>query len=233
MFCIGRSGMASAAYIRFRPPSSLCTTGLQAHILTGVFLQLVRNHFSIAENIEEPRLRNCLWVPLVNDPLLPDPERSRILIEPVYRWDPSLLQSRPAIIVRRGALTQNRVGIAMNEQMSLGGLDQASLPLAGREYYLPFQGSHVLFCIAGDGGVAELLSTEIARELYQFARPITEEFGFEIFELGEIGEVQRLEEHNEQFVVPVAFTYRFYDQWVVSQQEPRFSGVKLDTQTKE
>jgi hypothetical protein len=225
--------MASAAYIRFRPPSSLCTTGLQAHILTGVFLQLVRNHFSVAENIEEPRLRNCLWVPQVSDPLLPDQERSKILIEPVYRWDPTLLQARPAVIVRRGALTPQKVGIAMNEQLALGALDPAGLPIAGREYYQPMTGSHVLFCIASDGGVAELLSTEVARELYQFARPIAVEFGFSAFELGEIGEVQRLEEHNEQFVVPVTFKYGFYDQWVVAQQEPRFSGVALDSQAKE
>lgn len=215
-------------YVRFRPPSSLCTTGLQAHILTGVFLQLLRSHFSSAESIEEPRLRNCLWVPMDDDPVTPDPQRSMILIEPVYRWDPRQLQARPGVYVRRNDLQpKNRVGIGMNQYQELGGIRADSLPEAGREYYLPFQGSHSLFCVAKDGGAAELLSTEIARELYQFARPITDEFGFEFLELAHIGSVARLEESFEHFAVPVTMSYGFYDQWKVAKLAPRFAGVSL------
>jgi hypothetical protein len=217
-------------YVRFRPPSSLCTTGLQAHILTGVFLQLLRTHFSSAENIEEPRLRGCLWVPKSDDPVTPDPERSMILIEPVYRWDTRQLQARPAVIVRRNDLQpRNRVGIAMNEEMQLAGFDSDGLPEAGREYYLPFQGSHSLFCVAKDGGAAELLSTEVSREFYQFARPIVQEFGFEFLELAHIGAVSRLEESFEHFAVPVTLRYGFYDHWKVTKLAPRFSGVSLNT----
>jgi hypothetical protein len=217
-------------YVRFRPPSSLCTTGLQAHILTGVFLQLLRSHFSSADYIEEPRLRGCLWVPKLDDPVTPDPQSSRILIEPVYRWDPRQLQARPAVIVRRNDLQpRNRIGIAMNEEMNLGALDPDGLPEAGREYYLPFQGSHSLFCVAKDGGAAELLSTEVARELYQFARPIVKEFGFEFLELAHIGAVSRLEESFEHFAVPVTVRYGFYDSWKVTKQAPRLAGVSLNT----
>lgn len=216
-------------YVRFKPASSLCTTGLQAQILTGVFLQLLRSHFSSAERIEEPRLRNCLWVPKVDDPVTVDPQRSTILIEPVYRWAPNQLQARPAIVVRRNEMQpRNRIGIAMNEVRTLGGLNPGSLPEAGREYYLPFTGSHTLFCAAEDGGMAELLSTEVARELYQFARPIVEEFRFEFLELTHIGAVMKLEESAEHLVVPVTFQYGFNDQWVVTQLEPRFSGVSLN-----
>lgn len=217
------------AYVRFRPPSSLCTTGLQAHILTGVFLQLLRTHFSDADHIEEPRLRSCLWVSKTDDPVTPDPQRSMILIEPVYRWDPRQLQARPAVIVRRNDLQpRNRIGIGMNEQMQVMGMDPRGLPEGGREYYLPFQGSHSLFCVANDGGVAELLSTEVARELYQFARPIVEEFGFEFLELAHIGQVTRLEESFEHFAVPVTVNYGFYDQWKVTKLAPRFAGVSLN-----
>lgn len=218
-----------STYVRFRPSSSLCTTGLQAHILTGVFLQLLRSHFSRADTIEEPRLRQCIWVPKDADPVTPDPQRSRILIEPVYRWDPRQTQARPAVIVRRNDLQpRNRLGIGMNEQFGVGGLDPNGLPEAGREFYLPFQGSHSLFCVAKDGGAAELLSTEVARELYQFARPITQEFGFEFLELAHIGAVSRLEESFEHFAVPVTVNYGFYDHWTVTQLEPRFSGVSLN-----
>lgn len=217
-------------YVRFRPPSSLCSTGLQAHILTGVFLQLLRSHFSRADHIEEPRLRGCLWVPKEDDPVTPDPERSTILIEPVYRWDPRQLQARPAVVVRRNDLQpRNRLGIGLNEEQQLRGLDPGGLPEAGREYYLPFQGSHSLFCVAKDGGAAELLSTEVARELYQFAQPITKEFGFEFLELAHIGSVARLEESFEHFAVPVTIRYGFYDHWKVTKLAPRFAGASLHT----
>lgn len=217
-------------YVRFRPPSSLCTTGLQAHILTGVFLQLLRSHFSSADYIEEPRLRGCLWIPKIDDPVTADPSRSKILIEPVYRWDVRTIQTRPGVIVRRNDLQpRNRVGLAMNEEMQLRGLEPDGLPEAGREYYLPFQGSHSLFCVSKDGGAAELLSTEVARELYQFARPITKEFGFEFLELAHVGAVARLEESFEHFAVPVTVRYGFYDHWRVTKQTPRFAGVSLNS----
>lgn len=218
----------STPYVRFRAPSSLCTTGLQAQILTGVFLQLLRSHFASAESIEEPRLQNLIWVPVANDPVTPDVAKTTISIEPVYRWDPRQLQSAPAIVLKRNATTpKNRVGIGGNEVFSLGGIPADKLPEVGREYYLPLTGSHTIFCMAQEGGIAELLSTEVARELYQFGRVIVDEFGFEFFELGEIGAVSRVEDHFESFAVPVTFQYGYYDHWVVSKLEPRFKGVSI------
>lgn len=222
----------STPYVRFKAPSSLCTTGLQAQILTGVFLQLLRAHFASADDIEEPRLRNLTWVPVAGDPITPDVARTTLSIEPVYRWDPRQLQSAPAIVVKRNAMTpKNRVGIGGNEMFDLGGISKDKLPEVGREYYLPFTGSHTIFCMATEGGVAELLSTEVAREYYQFSRVLVDEFGFEFFELGNIDAVGRLEDHFEAFVVPVTFSYGFYDHWIVSKLEPRFKGVSITAES--
>jgi len=223
--------MPDTTYVRFQPPSSLCTTGLQAQILTGVFLQLLRAHFASADRIEEPRLKESIWIPKAGDNVTPDPARTKISIEPVYRWDPRQMQSMPQLVIKRNAMQpRNRVGIGMNEMFKLGGIPEKDLPEAGREYYLPFTGSHTVFCIGVDGGIAELLSTEVSREMYQFGRVITEEFGFEFFELAEIGGIARLEDHFESFVVPVTFQYGFYDHWTVTKLEPRFKGVSLTAQ---
>lgn len=212
--------------VRFEAPSSLCTTGLQAQIITGVFLQLLRSHFSTADRIDEERLKGLIWVPKAGDPVTPDPARAKISIEPVYRWDPRQLQSTPALVLKRNALTPaDPRGIGNNEVFPMGGIKD--IPGAGREYFLSMSGSHTIFCAAIDSGIAELLSTEVARELYQFSRVIIEEFGFDSFELAEIGPVARLEDHFEDFLVPVTFKYDFTDAWKITKLAPRFKGVSL------
>ena len=221
--------MSSQPDSRIHEPSSLCSTGLQSQILTGVFLQLCRTHFADAENIEEPRLRDYLWVGTEPDYILPDPARSKIMIEPVYRWDTRLIQQRPGIIIKRNTLTPNKKAIR-NEMQMINGPTREDMPENSREFYLPISGSHTLFCVATDGGAAELLSTEIARAIYQVAELLISEFGFNTFDLGQIGSVARLEQSKEHFAVPVVFVYSYADYWKLTKQEPRFKGVSLEVE---
>lgn len=222
--------MSALPQVNYRDPSSLSTTGLHGHIITGIFLQLLRGHFSTPNSIKETRLRNCVWVPKTDDPVVADVTKTGIMIEPVYKWDPRQVQLRPAVIIKRNDLDpRNRLGIGGNEQQELGGIMPDNLPEAGRTYLLPFRGSHTMFCIAQDGGAAELIATEVAGFLYQFARTFVEEFDFDSFELAGIGAVSKLEECEEHFAVPVSFSYEFCDQWRVAMQAPRFKGVSIFT----
>jgi hypothetical protein len=206
--------------------SSVCTTGLQSQILTGIFLQLARNHFSDRDNIEEPRLRENLWVGQAPDYILPDVNKSKILIEPVHRWDTRLIQQRPAIMIKRNATQPQKIAIK-NELQMINGPMLEDLPENSRKFYLPLRSSHTLFCVSTDGGAAELLSTEIARAIYQVGELLISEFGFNTFDLGQIGAVARLEQSKEHFAVPVVFVYSFADYWKLTKQEPRFKGVSL------
>ncbi len=215
---------------RVTEPSSLCTTGLQAHIISGIFLQLLRDHFSDAENIEEPRLQEYRWVGIPPQNILSDQERSTILIEPVYRWDTRLIQQRPAVLVKRNSLQPQPAAI-QNKMMMLGAPQPEDMPELAEDFYLPFVGSHTLFCIGTDGGSVELLATEVARSIYQVSTLLIHEFGFNKFELNQIGALTKLEEAAEHFAIPVVFQYAYGDMWQLVKQSPRFKGVSLSVES--
>lgn len=211
--------------------SSLSVTGLRPHIVTGIFLQLLREHFADPARIEDPLLKSLVWVPKDNDKVTPDPTRTKILIDPVYRWNLQDEMRRPAIIVKRNQYTTQTVGIGMTQRFGLS--EERDFPEAGAKYTLYFLGSHTLFCLGTDGGVAEVLSTEVARYLYQFAPVIRREFCFKTLEVAQIGEVSVVEESSENFVVPVVLRYAYEDDWTLAKQEPRLKGVSIGVTTGE
>jgi len=206
-------------------PSSLCTTGLQPHIITGIFLQLLREHFADPERIVSPYLKSCVWVAKDGDKVTPDTENTKILIDPVYRWNLKSTQMRPGIVIKRNQLTPKPMGIGQSAAFGLG---EDDYPEAGTHYSLLQVGSHTVFCIATDGGAVEVLSTEVSRYLYQFAPVLMQEFGFNTFDVVQIGEVSVLEESSEHFVVPIVLQYSYIDRWLLAKQEPRLKRVSID-----
>ena len=210
--------------------SSISETGLRPHIITGIFLQLIREHFINADRIDSPYLKTLLWVHKEGDPVTPDPARSKILIDPVYRWNLKETQRRPAVLVKRNEMQPQNIGLAHSRTFGLGDRD---FPEAGSKHSLFFVGSHTFFCVATDGGAVETLSTEVARHLYQFAPIITREFCFLTLEIAQIGEVTVLEESSEHFTVPIVMRYSYEDKWLLTKQEPRFKGVSVEIGTGE
>lgn len=210
--------------------TSLAETGLQPHILTGIFLQLVREHFVDPDRIASPYLKGCVWVHMEGDPVTPDPARTRILIDPIYRWNLKTTQMRPAVIVKRNAMQPQQIGIAYSQRF---GLTERDFPEAGDKHSLMYLGSHTLFCIATDGGVAEVLATEVSRHFTHFAPVIRSEFCFNTLELQQIGDVSVLEESAEHFVIPLVLRYAYEDKWLLTKQEPRLKGVSINAVTED
>ena len=205
--------------------SSLEVTGLRPHIVTGLFLQLMREHFTEEDRIESQYLKDCIWVPKEEDPTTADPSKTTIRIDPVYRWNRTTTQQRPGIIIKRGAITPRKVGIGMNRNFGLG---EDDFPEAGSKHIGFMYGSHSFLCIAGDGGMAEILADEVTRHIMFFAPKLLREFGFSDLEIGQIGEVAILEEEKENFVVPVAVKYAYQNKWRLTKQEPRLKGIIIE-----
>jgi len=197
------------------PISSLCTTGLLPHILTGVLLQTMQHHFSEPTNIIQEPLRSYVWTP--------EAEVSRISIEAVYNWTPETIQQRPAVVVKRGQLKTGK--------MSIGNIFHGppeDTGYAEDQMIVTFQGNHQLFCCARTGTEAELLGAEVAYELLEFSQIIRNEFGFMSFELFEIGQIHRLQESHDHYAVPITVAYAYSHGWRVLRQRPLWMSVGLN-----
>ena len=211
--------------------SSLCTTGLDGIILTGIFVQLLREEFSSADNILDLGLKRHIWVSKPDDPIIVDPSRSQITIESVTKWDNRVHEGRPAVYVRRDGLKPMRVGIGMNQVQ--GGPGTNGLPEWGDNFTEPVQGAHTIFCIAQHPGMAEKLATEVDGHLRQFGSVFRDEFGFIQYHVNSLGAIARLEESWEHYAVPITIEYAFWDCWSVTREAPRFKGTTLNASPRD
>lgn len=195
--------------------SSICTTGLLPHIMTGCLLQIVRHHFSDADNIVQESLRSRVWSPATAD--------SNILIDVSYDWSPENVQQRPAVLLRRGQLKTSKVSIGnvFHGAPDLDGYAEDKMMVA-------FQGSTVLFCVANTGTEAEQLGAEVAYELMEFSQIIRQQLGLMSFDLFDIGQVSHLQESSTHFAVPVSVAYAYSHGWTVLRQRPIWMTFALD-----
>ena len=108
--------------------------------------------------------------------------------------------------------------------MVLGGtVDEYGDP----HYEIFWVGSHTLFCIGGTGAEAEILATEVQRQLTQFAPVIQRSLGLMRLRAAQLNEISRLEEAPENFLVPVTFSVAYAERWTIKQQAPRLRGISL------
>jgi len=197
--------------------SSLCSLMMRPVIMTGVLRDIFMRHFTAWGNIEEPDLRQLVWR---------SGETTSILIESAYRWRPELTEFRPAVLIKRNTLQNQRRGIG-DQQM--GNLADAF----GHEHYATFWvGSHTLFCVGGSGAQAELLGTEVQRHLTEFSRAFLMSFGLLRFQVTQVGAVAELEESRENWVVPVTVGYGYEERWKIIEQAPRLHSVSLSLITE-
>ena len=192
--------------------SSLCSTGLRPHTLTGIVLRLLTRHFSTARGIQEPQLQSYIW----DD----DPKVSKILIAPVWRWLTPNQQQRPAILVKRNALRPRQLALG-DGQTLVGEISEDKIP-ANQEVIsqIAMAGSHTVFAVAAAAAQAELLGNEISMRLIQYQQAIQKDFGFNRFRVAEIGALSKVEESDETFAVPITVAYTYVDAWSIWSSAP-------------
>lgn len=192
-------------------PSALCSLGWRPILLTGLFRDVLTRHFETPSNVEDVDLQQFVWRP---------DERTGILIESVYRWRSELVEKRPAVIIKPNARQNLRVGIAD----ALG---------ADERGHLLFQtfwiGSHTLFCIHGSGAGADILATEVQRELTQFGPVIQQSLGLYRLQVTEVGAAFEVEEAKESFAVPVTVGWAYDERWTVKYESLHLRKIPLST----
>ena len=192
--------------------SSVCATQPRRLIVTGVFIDIMRQHFADPALLDEAHLQNLVWRP---------DDTTGILIESVTKWVPRLTEKRPAIIVKPNSMTNVRLGL--NDQRQGPPVDAQ-----GNKHFSTFwTGSHTLFAIGNSGAQAEILASEIQRQLTGFADEIRRSIGLQQFRVLELGPISELEEAIETFTVPVTVGYAYGENWITRQQAPRIKRISL------
>lgn len=168
-------------------------------------------HFSSPDLIVQNLLKDKLW----NSSDLPG-----IVIENHTVYRQALTETRPAIIHKRHTWKQVNLGI-----------DNRFMPgeVTGENHYANYwQGSHTLFCIGGSAGEAELLGTEVFQELNEQGRAVRFYTNLLKFEVAQIGEIGKLEEAGQKFVVPITVGYVIEEAWRLKQDAPFFKRIDLN-----
>jgi len=203
-------------------PSAICSFGMRPHIITGFLRQLYGQHFADPNNLENPILRRKIerlgpWVQESDDGESP---KAGIQIESVTRWKPDTMQQRPAIVIKRNDwkwVSQIIDDRAMGDRTP----DQF-------EHYVGWwRGSHTVFAIAGEGGEAEHLGTEIAKLMVWYRSVIRRALNLDRWVLVSVGSLVELEEADENYAVPVTVSYAGQESWELLQEVPRLKRISI------
>jgi len=177
-----------------------CNLSKRPFLMTGLLRLVLTTHFSESEHIEAPELRNNVWTASESN--------SGILIESITRWYPQQTEKVPAVVLKRNTYQQVRLGINHQWQNWCDG---------GKTHYtVAWQGSHTLFNIGGNGAEADLLATEVARELTEFGPLIRKYLNLFRFDVIQIGSVAIIEETKQRFMVPVTAAYAYGEDWTIT-----------------
>lgn len=180
----------------------LCPYYPRPQILTATFVQWMIQHFSSMTNLEQTPLRNKIYNEII--------AQSGLLITTDTSFEPEKIEKRPAIVVKRNAWRGLRLGIG-NRMMSAVEPD-------GNEYFSKlWQGSHTLFCIAGEGAEAEILASEVTREINGFSEVVRRAVDLHRLEVLEHGPPAKLEEASENYAIPVTVAYAWQDRWGITE----------------
>lgn len=197
--------------------SSLCSYGMRPHVMTGVLRQLLMSHFADAENIEDLRVRQQLETIKAWQPEMNNLSSSGILIESITRWSPNTEDKRPAIIIKRNGWSWMKQAI---------GDKLASNWATGQDSYFGFwQGSHTIYCMAGNGAETEFLATEVVKYLILFSPLIRQQLELHKFLISEVGGVGEVQEVVQGFAVPVTVTYVAEENWSIQPYVPRLKRI--------
>lgn len=191
---------------------ALCQLIPSPILMDGLFRNYFTDHFSQPTRIEQPDLQELIWA---------NNDTTGIVIEVIQKWDPTQANRRPQIVIKRNAYANRKVGFGNRQQMHPGDKE-------GNPHFSTFWvGSHTLFALGSTGAQANLLGTEIQRELTQFASELLTGLNLEQFDVTEIGALSLIEEADDVFACPITVAYTYNEHWSVRMQAPRLRRISL------
>jgi hypothetical protein len=194
------------------PDSAIAHIGMNPFRLTGLLRRILTAKFTDPKNIETPVLRQLIWK---------DDPSTGILIESVNRWDMALANKRPALLIKRNGYKNFRFTIGDRIGMDSKTNDQ---------FATAWLGSHQVLCIGQTGAMAELLASEVQRELTQIAPAVLKAVnrGNSILDRMQVTGVEEtaiVAEQTENFAVPVTIGFAYQETWSLNPRALPFTGT--------
>lgn len=196
------------------PSTAMQNRAPNTYMLHGAFVTVMRRHFAEGSNIEVPELQHYVWNT--------DDKVSKILIESVHRWNPTNIQQRPAVLVKRGPWKILQLGIGSRYA---GAIDADGY--AEDLHTVGVMGTHTFFCIGSPGTEAEMIAMEAVNCLMGFMQVIREQFCLGRFIVSDIGPVSKVDECQDHFGVPVNVEYSMQWSWKLLRQSPIWARTDL------
>lgn len=198
-------------------PSAIWSLGMPPEIMTGFMVNFLREHFLDATHIVDPTFRDRIWKADPRQVAWTD-SGSPILIESIDRFDPNLIEARPALIVKDHGWKPTRMGIA-NKHMWTNPGDGTST------FACLYQSAITVFAIAGESKEAKKLSTEVLRQIIQFEDVIRCELRLVRFMVVERGDCFKIEESTANSAVPISIAYMAEETWALKPQAARVKRI--------
>ena len=171
---------------------------------TGVFIDIIRQIFLPGNTLLHPQLAGYFW----QDESVPlsDPTQTpyQVMIEDVLSFKPDEVARRPAIFVKAGTWTNERITI--NDRV---------FELDHDGFISKIRGSHVIYVVGKTPANVELLAREVYSYLTGFHTKIMCALGVERMQIMELSEPAELEEASENFVIGISIQYSLTHAWRV------------------
>lgn len=198
--------------------ADLCSeVGLSPDMITGVLVQLITQHFSCADWIIKPELREYVWTP--------DVSTRKIFVYGFASYVASTQSNKlPAIVYRD--MGQQGQRVAIGDQF----YNDKSRPEANG-YARFWRGSHRLMCIGQTDGEASLLASELAQWFTEFQPWITSALPFHDFQVVSRSGEQPFEQLGGRVGVALNLSYTYLWAWELVPDGPPLKAITITKNT--
>jgi len=137
------------------------------------------------------------------------------------------LTDLPKILIRRGAVAKNKLGIGDSRMMA----PAVNRRAPGNLFLHSYAFSVVTFAMSRDAGQADHLGAECEQLLSHFSHVIRKEYDLNVLNVSQAGEVGRLREFPNFFAVPIVADLQYTDvvQIVTGGMPLRYLNIKFNT----
>jgi hypothetical protein len=197
-------------YTPFRTENSMCMIRTP-YMLTGFFVQWLRQHFMNPDNIDTEQLKGYTW----SDDL----KESHITIEPSFIHDDTAVAGRtPAIYVKRNNVQRQHIG--MKGGLKTQAMDSEGL-YEGRDLTALLGGGHTMFCRGSTEAEAESIGNEVYLNMLLYETAVQKIAKLNLFRVATLGETQKKDGTTEDvWICPVVVTWIYAQDWKLDRNAP-------------